>query len=159
ASAVLDATESDRAVIVGFSLGAQRGLILAAEHPERIDGTVFIGPNFPGGGEVLPERAVFADFEAEHESYEDWAKYNRHHWLQNYRDFVEFFVSKIFTEPHSTKPIEDALGWALETDGETLIATHEGPGLTAEEARALCRRIRCPVLVIHGEGDAITSVT
>jgi pimeloyl-ACP methyl ester carboxylesterase len=118
ALAVLDATETDRAMIVGFSLGGQRGLILAAEHSDRVDRAVFIGPNFQGGGDVLPERAVFADFDAEYDTCEGWAKYNRHHWLRDYRDFVEFFMAKMFTEPHSTKPIEDAVGWALETDGE-----------------------------------------
>ena len=70
----------------------------------------------------------------EYDTYEGWAKYNRHYWLRDYRDFVEFFISKMFTEPHSTKPIEDTVGWALETDGETLIATQEGPGLEPEEA-------------------------
>ena len=159
AIAVLDATASDRAVIVGFSLGSQRGLILAAEHPTRVEGAVFIGPNFPGGGDILPERAVFADFDAEHDTYEGWAKYNRLHWLRDYPDFVEFFMSKMFTEPHSTKPIEDTIGWALETDGETLIATQESSGLSPEEARSLARRVRCPVLVIHGTRDAISSVT
>jgi len=159
ALAVLDATETQRAVIVGFSLGAQRGLLLAAEHAERVDGVVFIGSAFPGGGDLLPERTVFSDFDREYDTHEGWAKYNRYHWLRDYRDFVEFFMSKMFTEPHSTKPIEDAVEWALETDGETLIATQEGPGLEPEEARALCRRVRCPVLVIHGAIDAITSVT
>ena len=48
AIAVLDATETERAVIVGFSLGSQRGLLLAAEHPERVEGAVFIGPAHPG---------------------------------------------------------------------------------------------------------------
>ena len=56
AIAVMDATETERAVIVGFSMGGQRGLILAAEHPERVAGAAFIGPSFPGGGEPLPER-------------------------------------------------------------------------------------------------------
>src|SRR6266571_960858 len=159
ALAVLDATETQRAVIVGFSLGGQRGLLLAAEHTERVDGAVFIGPSFSGGGDLLPERTAFSDFDREYDTYEGWAKYNRYHWLRDYRDFVEFFMSKMFTEPHSTKPIEDAVEWALETDGETLIATQEGPRLEPEEARALCRRVRCPVLVIHGAGDAITSLT
>jgi pimeloyl-ACP methyl ester carboxylesterase/predicted glycosyltransferase len=158
ALAVLEATATERAVIVGFSLGNQRGLILAAEHPERVSGAVFVGPNFPGGGEPLPERTVY-DFDVEYDTDEGWAKYNRFHWLRDYRDFVEFFMSKIFTEPHSTKPFEDAVGWGLETDGETLIATQEGPGLTPEEARALARRVRCPVLVIHGDCDALASVT
>ena len=43
-----------RAVIVGYSLGAPRGLILAAEQPERVAGAVFIGPAYSGGGEPLP---------------------------------------------------------------------------------------------------------
>jgi len=158
AIAVLDATKTHRAFIVGFSLGAQRGLILAAEHPERVEGAVFVGPSVPAGGEPLPERVVY-EFDLEYDSYEGWAKYNRYHWLRDYRDFVEFFMSKMFTEPHSTKPIEDAVGWALETDAQTLIATQDGPGLTPEESRELCRRVRCPVLVIHGERDAISSMT
>src|SRR5215203_4853662 len=40
ALAVMDATATARALVVGFSLGAQRALILAAEHPERVDGAV-----------------------------------------------------------------------------------------------------------------------
>jgi pimeloyl-ACP methyl ester carboxylesterase/predicted glycosyltransferase len=158
ALAVMDETKTDQAMIVGFSLGGQRGLLLAAEQPERIEGAVFIGPSFVGGGEPLPERTVY-DFDTEYETYEGWAKHNRFHWLRDYRDWVEFFISKMFTEPHSTKPIEDAVGWGLETDAETMIATQDATGLTPEESRALCRRVRCPVLVIHGQDDAITSHT
>jgi pimeloyl-ACP methyl ester carboxylesterase/predicted glycosyltransferase len=158
AIAVMDATETERAVIVGFSLGGQRGLVLAAEQPERIEGAAFIGPSFMGGGEPLPERAVF-DFDTEYDTDEGWAKHNRFHWLRDYRDWVEFFISKMFTEPHSTKPTEDAVGWGLETDAETMIATMDAAGLTLEESRALCRRVRCPMLVIHGEDDAIASLS
>jgi pimeloyl-ACP methyl ester carboxylesterase/predicted glycosyltransferase len=158
ALAVMDVAEAERAVIVGFSLGGQRGLLLAAEHPERVEAAVFIGPSFLGGGEPLPERTVY-DFDTEYETVEGWAKHNRFHWLRDYRDWVEFFIAKMFTEPHSTKPIEDAVAWGLETDAETMIATQDGPGLTPEESRALCERVRCPVLVIHGESDAIGSVT
>ncbi|MFL5948669.1 MAG: alpha/beta fold hydrolase [Gaiellaceae bacterium] len=157
ALAVLDATSTESAVLIGFSLGAERGLLLAAEHPERVDGAVFIGPSFPGGGVPLPERTVY-DFDTEYDTAEGWAKHNRYHWLRDYRDWVEFFIAKMFTEPHSTKPIEDAVGWGLETDAEVMLATMEAPGLTPEESQALCRRVRCPVLVIHGEHDAITSV-
>ena len=62
----------------------------------------------------------------------------------------------MFTEPHSTKPIEDCVGWGLETTAETLIATEIGNGLDEEAARELCGRVRCPVLVIQGTADAIT---
>ena len=158
ALAVLDATATERAVVVGFSLGGQRGLLLAAEHPERVDGAVFIGPAFPGGGVPLPERTVY-EFDTEYDTDEAWAKHNRFHWLRDYRDWVEFFMAKMFTEPHSTKPIEDAVGWGLETSAETMLATQDAPGLTPEEAQELCKGVRCPVLVIHGACDAITSVT
>ena len=158
ALAVMDATQTEQAVIVGFSLGGPRGLLLAAEQPDRVERAVFIGPAFAGGGEPLPERCIY-DFDTEYDTAEGWAKHNRFYWLRDYRDWVEFFVSKMFTEPHSTKPIEDAVGWGLETDAETMIATQDAPGLTPEESQALCRRVRCPVLVIHGEDDAITDLS
>ena len=127
ALAVLDATETERAVIVGFSLGAQRGLLLAAEHPERVDGAVFIGPAFPGGGSLLARRTLH-EFDQELDTDEGWAKYNRFHWLRDYRDFVDFFMSQMFTEPHSTKPFEDAVGWALETTGRRSSRRTKGAG-------------------------------
>ena len=48
--------ETERAVIVGFSRGAQRGLLLAAHHPERVEAAVFIGPSYQGGGKPVPQR-------------------------------------------------------------------------------------------------------
>src|SRR5215216_6865285 len=154
ALAVMDATGTRSAVLVSFSLGAQRALVLAAEHPERVESAVFIGPAYPGGGEALPERAIHA-WEDELDDDSGWAKYNRHYWLRDYRGFLEFFFSRCFTEPHSTKPIEDCVGWGLETTPETLIATEEG-GLTPEEARTLAAGVRCPLLVIQGSEDGIT---
>jgi pimeloyl-ACP methyl ester carboxylesterase/predicted glycosyltransferase len=158
ALAVMDATQTARAVVVGFSMGAQRGLLLAADHPERVEAAVFIGPSYHGGGEPLPERTVYA-WEDELDTDEGWAKHNRHYWLRDYRGYLEFFMSKLFTEPHSTKPIEDTVGWGLETTGETLALTSLAPALEPDELRELARRVRCPVLVIHGEDDAVTSVT
>jgi len=87
---------------------------------------------------------------------EGWAKDNRHYWLRDYRGFLEFFFSQMFNEPHSTKPIEDCVGWGLETTAETLVATAIGAGLSEEAARELCGRVRCPVLVIQGTADEIT---
>ena len=47
-----------------------------------------------------------------------WLKFNGAHWLADYPDFVEWWMRRIFNTPHSTKQIEDAIGWALETDAE-----------------------------------------
>ena len=154
AAAVLDATETDQAVVVGLSLGAQRGLILATEHPERVLGLVLLGP----GVGLAPLPPVRADALARfHEARSDagpWHKHNAHYWRRDFQGFLEFFFSQAFSEPHSTKQIEDCVGWGTECGAECLIASEDGPGLaerTAEVVAALTR----PLLVIHGDEDAI----
>ena len=101
ALAVLDATSTERAAIVGFSLGGQRGVLLAADHPERVEAAAFIGPSIP----LAPPHSfrVLSEFDARHETFEGWQKYNREYWLLDYPDFVEFFLTEMFPEPHSTK--------------------------------------------------------
>jgi pimeloyl-ACP methyl ester carboxylesterase/predicted glycosyltransferase len=158
ALAVMDATQTPRAIIVGFSMGAHRGLLLAANHPERVEAAVFIGPNYPGGGQPVPERTVYS-WEDELDTDEGWAKHNHHYWLRDYQGYLEFFMSRMFTEPHSTKPIEDGVVWGLDTTPQTLALTYLAPFMEPEEARELAGRVRCPVLVIHGEDDAHASVT
>jgi pimeloyl-ACP methyl ester carboxylesterase/predicted glycosyltransferase len=154
ALAVMEATATERCVLVSLSAGAQRALLLAAQQPERVAGAVFVGPAVPLA-ERSPERGELP-FDEPLDTDEGWAKYNRHYWLRDYRGFLEFFFSRVFTEPHSTKQIEDAVGWGLETDAETLALTATARGLgTREEVLAACERVECPVLVIHGERDAI----
>jgi pimeloyl-ACP methyl ester carboxylesterase len=156
ALAVMDASDTDEAVLVSWSRGAQRALLLAAGHAERVLGSAFIGPAVPLAS-VVPERArAMERFDEPRESYEGWQKWNAHYWRSDYRDFLEFFMSQIFCEPHSTKQIEDGVGWGLETDPETLIATTLGPWIgSREEVLELCEAITCPVLVIHGEEDRV----
>lgn len=153
ALAVLDATGTDRACVVTLSLGAQRTLLLAAQHPSRVEGAVFISPALPL---APPHPARRLPFEDVLETDEGWAKYNAHYWARAYPDFVEFFIAQCANEPHSTKLVEDAVAWGLQTDSETLIASMRPQGLGEEDLRELCARVRCPVLVIHGNGDAIT---
>ena len=153
ALAVMEATATARAVLVSLSLGAQRALLLAAEHPERVEGAVFICPAVPLG---KPLEARDFSWDDPLDTDEGWAKYNRHYWLRDYRVFLEFFFSQMFTEPHSTKPIEDCVSWGLDTSPEALVATESGTGLGADEVRELAGRLSCPVLVIQGSEDAIT---
>ena len=152
--AVMDATQTDRAVLVGVSCAALWGVLLAAEHPERVTGAAFIGPAV-ALAPPLPERTVYP-FDEPLDTDKGWAKYNIHHWLRDYRDFLEFFLAKCFPEPHSTKQIEDGIGWALETTPEVLADHDAGIDLPiGVDFRELCARVRCPVLVIHGDEDAI----
>ena len=154
ALAVMDATRTDQAVLVSLSLGSQRALLLAADHPDRVCGCVFIAPALPTApGHVY--RNVHA-FDEELGTDEGWAKYNAHSWARDYTGFVDFFISQCLSEPHSTKPTQDAVGWALETDGETLVAASSGATLSEGEVEELCARVRCRVLVIHGDEDAVS---
>jgi pimeloyl-ACP methyl ester carboxylesterase/predicted glycosyltransferase len=158
ALAVLDSSGTETAFVVGHSIGARRGLLLAADHPERVEGAVFIAPALPLGAQTARALAI-TSFDDELDTYEGWAKYNRNHWLSDYADFLQFFFSQIFTEPHSTKAIEDCVGWGLETTPETLIATQLAPAQDEAAIRDLAARIRCPVLVIHGLDDEVRSHT
>lgn len=155
--AILDETQTSSALLVNHSIGACRSLIFAAEHPERIDGMVFICPSLPLT-QPHPDRTVYP-FDEPLEETEGWAKFNHHYWLKDYRGFLAFFFSKIYSEPHSTKQIEDGIDWGLEITPETLAATAFADVPDAEQTRSLCERIRCPVLVLHGDEDAISPHT
>jgi pimeloyl-ACP methyl ester carboxylesterase len=43
----MDATSTDRAVVVSAASASRSGLVLAAGHPERVAGSAFIGPYVP----------------------------------------------------------------------------------------------------------------
>ena len=155
ATAVLDATDTDRAVVVSLSMGALWALWLMANRPERLLGSVFIGASLPlGRGHPRDEQP----FEEPYTSTEGWAKYNRYYWLDHYQDFLEFFFSQCFTERHSTKPVEDAVGWGLESSPEVLIAESHAPWPDEATVRGWCAAGRCPVLVVHGTKDQISHV-
>jgi pimeloyl-ACP methyl ester carboxylesterase len=159
ALAVMDATGTERAVLVSLSRGVERSMLLGVAHPERVAGMVFIAPAVPVAP-ATPRADAERAFKEPHDAYEGWEKWNANYWLQDYEGFLEFFFDQIFTEPHSTKQREDAIGWGLETDAETLVATQLAPRLPDEQSvRELLARISCPLLVIHGADDAITSVT
>jgi pimeloyl-ACP methyl ester carboxylesterase/predicted glycosyltransferase len=155
ALAVMEATSTERAVLVSLSLGAHRALLLAGEQPDHVEGAVFICPALPLG-EPVSAREIVSRWDVELDTDEGWAKYNRWYWLRDYQGFLEFFFSQMFTEPHSTKPIEDCVGWGLETTPEILVTAEHAAELTADEAYGLAARVRCPVLVIQGDADAIT---
>jgi pimeloyl-ACP methyl ester carboxylesterase len=156
ALAVFDATETDAAVLVSLSMGAQWSLLLAATHPERVAGAVFIGPALALAPPEPDGRTSGGSFDDELDTYEGWDKYNRHYWRRDYADFLAFFFGECLPEPHSTKHIEDCVGWGLDTDAETLLLTEEAKSLGDREAvTALARAVRCPVLVLHGSDDRI----
>jgi pimeloyl-ACP methyl ester carboxylesterase/predicted glycosyltransferase len=158
ALAVLDEAGIDRAVVVGFSKGVGWALQLGGRHPNRVAGLALIGGHLPVGGPSIPERKVYP-FDEPLDTTIGWAKHNRYHWLRDYEDWIRFFVSRIFTEPHSTKQFEDGVGWGLETDGRTILHTYDAPDALETEADQdhLFGAIACPVLVVHGSEDAVVN--
>jgi pimeloyl-ACP methyl ester carboxylesterase/predicted glycosyltransferase len=168
ALAVLDATGTDRAVVVGLSKAANWALQLAADHPHRVLGTVLIGATVPLGPPD-PHRASHISIDGPmprlapsrvpaggQDPPADWAKYHRGYWQERYEDFLWFFLGQCFPEPHSTKPIEDGVGWGLETTGEVLVADSHAPFPDRAAVTDWCHRIRGPVLLIHGDQDRIS---
>jgi pimeloyl-ACP methyl ester carboxylesterase len=154
ALAVMDATGTEKAIVFGYSLSGLVCVALAAYHPERIEAVITIGTNSPLAATY--DYKTYDSYALEIDSHVGWDKYNRGYWRSDFPDFTDFFMRQIFVEPHSTKQIEDGVAWASGTDGEVLIATmevsDEGDLVMDEEAY---RRIRCPMLAIHGDKDPV----
>jgi len=155
AAAVLDACRAATAIVVGVSLGAEYATRLANLHPDRVSAVVLVGSALSLVA-PHPARAAISDrfFEPYPPEARGWDKYNAAYWHDHYHDFVEFFFDEVFSEPHSTKPREDAVSWALETGPVVLEAGERRPASGIEDATALAG-LCCPVLVIHGTGDRI----
>ena len=154
--AVMDATGTARAVVAGVSCGARYALHLAAAEPQRVAGIIAIAPSLPFIAPPNPARAEHK-FSALLDTDEGWAKENRHYWLRDWRGYLEFFFEQCFAEPHSFKQVEDAVEWGLQTTPEIMLLTECDLGVrNRDEAEELCRRVACPVLVIHGDQDAIS---
>jgi len=155
AVAVLDECGVESAVVVGMSLGARYGTTLAAQEPHRVAGLALIGPALPLTPPSPEREAIFDSFRLPYpENVTGWGKYNLAYWHDHYADFVEFFFSQCFSEPHSTKAIEDSVGWALETNSRVLEAEENRPG-PEDDWGELLTGLRCPTLVIHGTHDRI----
>ena len=155
ALAVLDATGTDRAVVVGLSLGAQRGLILATRHPDRVAGMVLIGPAvalapFP------PERA--RAFERFHDERDDARAVGTSTTptTGGATSRTSWSSSSLRSSPSRTRRSRSRTAWGggSSAGSDCLLASEDGAGL-GDAAAETAAAIRCPVLVIHGDDDAI----
>jgi pimeloyl-ACP methyl ester carboxylesterase/predicted glycosyltransferase len=160
--AVMDASGTEGAVMASLSTGAQYQLELARLAGERVLGAVFLGPLFPYTPSHMsflthPRTPAFSQrFSLPSPVW--WAHMSGSHWRKDYARSAEWFVSRTVPEPHSPKALEDGVGWALETDPETVAASlGHGEFLRGRRTlRELAENLDCPVLVISGERDRIT---
>lgn len=156
--AVMDDAGVDRAVLVALSCGGTWSVHVAAGHPDRVEGLFSIAPAC-GLGIHDADREEFG-WSDRHPHARGWAKYNKHYWLEgDYEDFLRFFFAKMYTEPHSTKQIEDSVAWGLDVAPQTLVDTTAGrlgcDGATCASVEPLCAGVKCPVLVVHGTDDQV----
>lgn len=156
AVAVLDATGTERAVSVSLSAGANWHLGLMAQHPERCLGGIFLAPAVPLAPGHAERAESVARFEEPYVSTEGWAKYNRQYWHDDWPGFLEFFFSQCFSEPHSTKQIEDCVAWGRETTPEVMGLDADAPAADEDTLRRWCEQMAAPVLVLHGTDDRIS---
>ena len=138
ALAVLDAVGADRVVLIGTTLNVD-------------------------GRDDYPLAQKLATFNEDRGIDEGWDRYNRHSFRRDFSGFLEFFIGQAFTDPHSTKQIEDGISWGRETTPEVLAATLGSragtpPEMMAATIRSLAPQVTCPVLVVHGDQDAVAPV-
>lgn len=152
--AVMDATQTQSATLVGFSFGSAMAFAAASEHSGRVDAVISTGawtPIVP----PYPERGAW--WEADDiEAPEGWQKYSRNHWKKDYPDFLRFFFDKVHSEPHSTKQQEDAFTWGMDGDGAMLAMTQDGRSDPDRINEDTYRNVKCPCLILVGDGDQIT---
>jgi pimeloyl-ACP methyl ester carboxylesterase len=153
--AVMDATRAGPAILVGLSFSGMLSAVIAAYHPERVKAAILTGTAAsvgPGYQYMVPQQFLNPKPDTE-----GWNTYDKAFWHTNYPAFADFFLRQIFVEPHSTKQIEDGCEWAAETTGQTLAKTVEARMLPPpfDVSEAMFRKIKCPVLMIHGDNDRI----
>jgi pimeloyl-ACP methyl ester carboxylesterase/predicted glycosyltransferase len=163
ALAVMDATDIDAAVLVGFSRGVTWSIQVGAAHPDRVHGIVAVGAACVLDAQhQRVERSVWSARQTVHEG---WASYNERFWRggqENVDTFLKFFFAQAFPEPHSTKQIEDGVRWGQDAGADVLVDTTAGR-LGLDEAPCLplddtVRALRCPVLVLHGTDDGVQPI-
>jgi pimeloyl-ACP methyl ester carboxylesterase len=139
ALAVLDATDTDAAVLVALCSGIKWSLLVAHAMPGRVRGLVAIAPGVhPLAAQPAPLETVDAE-----------------QWRGRYADWARYHSEVLLPEPHSSKVYEDLVEWTLQTDADVIGARTHAPlsPATEDDAVALSHGLTCPVLVIHGTED------
>jgi pimeloyl-ACP methyl ester carboxylesterase len=172
---IMEATGTERAVLVGHSWGAALlSPIVAAAHPDLVEAMVLIGALDLGAtGEDLD--AVLADYpflnavahfaDEPGDNPEGWGLVNGHVFRRDWAAAARFFLATTLPEAHSTKPLEDCVQYAADTDGATAARVIDdllAMGGSLEGIVDVLRgqlpmiygMVRCPVLMINGTADA-----
>ena len=154
---VMDHLAVEQCTLVGFSMGGPQAALIAEARPHQIVSVVLIAPVGPITAAARLKRVE--GFMASLPTTEGWAKYNAFFIRDHTPDFLHFFFSRMFCEPHSSKQIEDAVEWGNATSAQALIDSTVGSLLSANDVQKAYEALNCPVLLIHGNADEIVPVT
>ena len=150
--AVMDAAGDRPGGAGALSCGATWAVHVAAGHPERVLGSFAIGPSCgftlhaPGARRVRAGTSAYDHTDGLGEVQPALLAGGR------LRRLPRFFFAQMFTEPHSTKQIEDCVGWGARHPPADPGRHHRraARAATARSARRSSRcapQVRCPVMV------------
>ena len=132
---VMQATALERPAIMTASRGLNATLILASDHPERVERIASVGSY------MVLEAAPPVDAARLDALRTDWA------------GFVVPFIRSLFPEPQSDEVIEEVISIAMEATPE-IVATQEEE-LDWSVPASLLSAVTCPALILHGEADVV----
>ena len=150
--------DTERAVVVSLSMGAQRSLLFADEHPERVLGLAFVAPSV----RLVPDhpmRGHYARrFLEQLETDEGWAKFNASYLAARLPRLPPVLL-RDGVQRAALDQADRGRGRVGPRDrSRDADRDRAGEGLDEETTRAIASRVRCPVMVIHGEEDGIRPV-
>ncbi|HXI35856.1 MAG TPA: alpha/beta fold hydrolase [Burkholderiales bacterium] len=135
--AALDAAGVERTALIGISATAMTVLRFAAEHPERATHVVVAG-GYAHARVDDPQIAERVRAESER-------------MRADFPRYLEWFMTILFPEPHSTKPFEDGVRYGWAASGE--LVDWGRTGWLKSDVSELAKRVKCPTLVLHGDAD------
>jgi predicted glycosyltransferase len=129
--------------------------LAAHRHPGRVAGLFALGPTVRDlithgpdyGGHRIDDKLA------------RWTTLPPDEQAARYERFMDGFFRDAHCEPHSTKQIEDILGWTGQTGAPQLIAGETGELAFPERAdrERIMAGLGIPVMVVHGSEDRIAT--
>ncbi len=152
--AVMDATDTATALLVGLSRGTMTALLVHALAPERVAGLVLSGTALPTFCDIGDD--FMAAFEGVYEAPKGPELFTRQGLSQHYREFLEWFLGEqVVTEPHSLAAVRDQVEYGLGASQDSIVSLVSQLVAEARAAWEVAGQVRCPALVHHGSEDVI----
>ena len=150
---ILEATRTGDGLLAGICDGGGWALMLAATQPAMALGVAAIAPCLPRLTPSHPNYRRYPSLELL-DTERGLGEVQRPLLASGLSRLPQFFFSEQFrSRPRRSTSRTVPSGASTRRRGAFLDEEAPLPFASEEEARGLCRRVRCPVLVVHGELD------